>query len=775
MSYLKKLIHEIHRRSLWQVLVIYLGASWLVLQAVDTLAGALSLPDWAPPMALFALIVGFPIVLATAFVQEGMGGSARTEPAAPAPDQDQAGTAPTPSPLEIDVAQAGKETRPHHHIFTWRNALLGGAAAFTLLGVITAAWIIMRTLGIGPAATLVARGILDERAPIVLAQFSGPDPSIATAATEALRIDLSQSDVIALVDPASLTEALARMERSPDEKLTLEMAREVAVREGYAAVIAGEITAVGNGYVLTSRIVDAASGQTLASDRQSAANADEIIPAIDRLSARMRERVGESYSDLRADEPLHQVTTGSLEALQKYSEAIEIFEVGGDEPVGNALLEEAVELDPGFAMAWRKLGLTRTGGRARRIEAMEKAFEYRDRLTERERLLTEATYYTQISRDYQAAITAYERLIELDPNDSWALNNIGVVYSGLGNYALAEQYYERASAADSTGVLPFRNAAHMEINQGKLDEAEATLDGIFERFPNDLSLAGMGIEVATNRGDYEAAVAATERFDQLPADPAVLMSKTNWLATIAATQGRLAEAEALAVESARHHEESGRAFPLLSMAEDLVWVDMIVREDTVRAGERLAAFMEEDGFYGADPLSRPYVEVLDLLSNTGSRADVESWIAEFESEVPAEYRQDLDDRYLAWEGVLLAREGRYDEAISTLRRREHRACTLCRYSPLAQVYDQAGARDSAIAYYEGYVNAFDSHRAFWDASRLGPALERLGVLYDEAGDLENAALYYARFVELWKEADAELQPRVEAAQQRLNEIFAERG
>ncbi|MEE9582831.1 MAG: tetratricopeptide repeat protein, partial [Acidimicrobiia bacterium] len=153
----------------------------------------------------------------------------------------------------------------------------------------------------------------------------------------------------------------------------------------------------------------------------------------------------------------------------------------------------------------------------------------------------------------------------------------------------------------------------------------------------------------------------------------------------------------------------------------------------------------------------------------------ESLIAEFESETPAEYRQDLDDRYLAWEGVLLAREGRYDEAIATLRRRENRGCTLCRYSPLAQVYDQAGARDSAIAHYERYVNAFESHRACWDASRLGPALERLAVLYDEAGDLENAALYYARFVELWNEADPELQPRVEAAQQRLNEIFAERG
>ncbi len=82
---LKSLIHEIHRRSLWQVLAIYLGASWLVLQAVDTLAGALSLPEWAPPLALFLLIVGFPIVLATAFVQGGVGRESAQGGAEPAP------------------------------------------------------------------------------------------------------------------------------------------------------------------------------------------------------------------------------------------------------------------------------------------------------------------------------------------------------------------------------------------------------------------------------------------------------------------------------------------------------------------------------------------------------------------------------------------------------------------------------------------------------------------------------------------------------------------
>ena len=65
---MRKLIHEIHRRSLWQVLGAYLVGSWVMLAAVDTLAGALDIPQWAPRLALF-LLIGLPIVLAAAFIQ----------------------------------------------------------------------------------------------------------------------------------------------------------------------------------------------------------------------------------------------------------------------------------------------------------------------------------------------------------------------------------------------------------------------------------------------------------------------------------------------------------------------------------------------------------------------------------------------------------------------------------------------------------------------------------------------------------------------------------
>ncbi len=105
MDRLKQLIHEIHRRSLWQVLGIYIFGGWVVLQVVDTVTSVMQLPDWAPTIAALLLLVGLPIVMATAFVQEGIGTSRSTEP--------------TKTPERF---AAGAEAPT---LFTWRNAIAG--------------------------------------------------------------------------------------------------------------------------------------------------------------------------------------------------------------------------------------------------------------------------------------------------------------------------------------------------------------------------------------------------------------------------------------------------------------------------------------------------------------------------------------------------------------------------------------------------------------------------------------------------------------------------
>ena len=755
-------------RTLLQVLGFYAAGSWVVLQVVDVLKENMGLPDWVFPFAFILLMIGLPVILTTAFVQKRM-----VTPAGPSGTD--ASAAPS-SGATAAASAAGPQPSPEmRRMFTWKNALVGGGLAFVLLAIVTGGFMYMRNSGIGPVGSLVASGLLEDKAPIVIAEFESEDPSIGSAATEAFRIDLGQSEVIDVVDPAVLVDALDRMERDPSEPLTFEVARQLAIREGYPAVIGGEIQSVGNGYALSARIVDAGSGQTLASHRETAANADAIIPAIDELSAKMRERIGESYSDLRADDPLDQVTTGSLEALEKYTEAIVIFDRGGDMDMMRALLEEAVEIDPRFAMAWRNLGLRRQTNSGR-VEALENAFEARDRLTERERLLSEAAYYEWVRRDYQSAIMAYERLIEMDPGDTWALNNLGVIYSeDMAEWDLAAEYFARAYRHDTTVAVHLRNLARAEINLGQYDEAEAHLATAAERYPTDDAVVRLEVQLAASRQDYEAVAAAAERYAALPADPANEMNRLSTLANVAALQGRFAESEQLAEESARAHARSGLPNPRRSMLTRYVWYDAIVREDPASARARLDALLEEEPLEADEPMNRNYIGTAFTLARLGDRAGVEEMVSEFQSVVPEEYRADMDDTYLNLEATLLLGEGRYAEALEANQARENRDCILCRYMPAAILFDSLGIQDSATAYYEAYIETDAHNRLGWDSTLLALSNERLGYLYDEAGDPEKASVYLARFIELWDGADPEFQPRVDAARTRLEEILRERG
>ncbi|MGB5525558.1 MAG: hypothetical protein WBN79_01710, partial [Gemmatimonadota bacterium] len=239
-------------RSLWQILAFYAAASWVVLQVVDVVKDNLGLPDWVFPFAMLLLFIGLPIIVATAVVQ----GRNATDGFADAAPGKATESKPEPS------SQSDLSPR---RVLTWRNALVGGGLAFVLLAVVTTGFMFMRNRGIGPVGSLVAKGMLEEQAAIVVADFVADDPSLARAVTQAFRVDLSQSELIKVVEPATLDEALARMELPEDQAITHEVAHELAVREGYPAVIEGEVSSIGDGFVLTARLADARSEETLAS------------------------------------------------------------------------------------------------------------------------------------------------------------------------------------------------------------------------------------------------------------------------------------------------------------------------------------------------------------------------------------------------------------------------------------------------------------------------------------------------------------------------------
>ena len=792
MDRLKELVLEAHRRSLWQVLGLYVAASWIVLQVVEVLTTSIGLPDWVPGFAVVLLLIGLPIVLATAFVQErpatsGQGGESPAARPSP-PGAPASATAPTSAPAPTSAADPGSTdpdareaggtaSRGHRGLLTWRNALLGGAAAFALLALLTAAWMAARSLGIGPAGTLVAKGVLEERSPILLTDFAAEDASLSSAATEAFRVDLSQSRFVKLVEPGFISEALRRMELSPDTTLDEDLGRELAQREGIQAVLTGEIHPAGESYVLSARLLDAGSGEVLVSHRETAEDASAVIGAIDRLSRRVRERVGESLRSIRAEEPLERVTTGDLVALRKYSQAVEAIDVEGDDTRGIALLEEALAEDSAFAMAWRKLGVVlanRDLDRARQVEALTKAYEHRDRLTERESYLATAAYHKDVRNDRPRAITAYENLLRVNPEDDWALNNVGILYYELREHERAAEMYARALEVDSTSFPPYFNLVVTLTNLGRYEEAWSTLEALERNVDRLPYYPALGSDVAASQRDWDRAESlAAELKSERAGDLFWRASAADQLAELAQIRGRLDEAEEHWRESAVARERMGAEAEVLDDRFETVWTQLQVLQDTAAALATAEALLTRHPLEAFEPLDRPYGTVFyfyALARRPGKAREVRQ---EWAAAVPEEQRNPL------WEprtrAALAFAQGRWDETIEGLRRTDEGPCLLCGIPQLAWAHEFSGDRDGAIATWERYVDTDWFGRTGFDAGNLALAHERLGRLYEEAGDLERASLHYARLVELWEDADPALQPRVAAARQRLEAILAARG
>jgi tetratricopeptide (TPR) repeat protein len=784
MSGIRKLIGEAHRRSLWQVLGIYLAVSWIVLQVIDVLTNNFGLPDWVPPFALVLLLLGLPIVLATAFVQEGIGSQKRAAPELPTDSDPDSAPSPAAASPAFDTAAEPRAAGARHRLFTWRRAMTGGVLAFALLGVVTLGWVAMRTFGVGPAATLVAAGVLDERDRVIVADFGSAsgDSILAQAATEALRVDLTQSQIVTVVEPRFVAAALTRMERPKDTPLDREVATELAVREGIKAIITGEINAAGGGYVLTAEVIAASSDETLASQRVTANEEEDLLAALDKLSAKLRERIGESLKSTRADPPLEQATTHSLESLRLFSQATRAIDIDSENDRGIALLEEAVKIDTTFALAWRKLGTQQMNEASPRSvwgPPLARAFELRDRLSERERYLAAASYYGYLTREPEKSLPAYESMLKLDPDDVYALNNGALELIELGEYARAEEMVLRAIEIQPQLRFLYMTAMAAQTLQIRPDAANATLVALDQALPGIPATDVWGGWLAYSQGDYELAELRLEGdLERRRSSPGPRASRSRELAIVARTTGRLAEAERREADAVAANAERGSSTANLDAALDMAHADMALRGDAGRALGRTEEALSAVPLNAIDVIDRPYLRLANVYAMAGRSSQARETLDEYERLIPPELFDEKAHRNS--EGLIALTEGRVQEAINHLLQAVDGRCTR-RCASLGRAYDSTGQPDSAIAVMERFVTT-----PLWsfgildlgmqeEANNRGPFYERLGQLYDEKGDLENAAKYYAMFVELWSEADEELQPRVRAAQSRLEEIVREQG
>ena len=750
-----------------KALAIYAGAFVVVAVVAKAAIVGIGLPDWVFPGSLIVMALGLPVVLWTGYVQR-VARRAMTQTPTYTPGGSPATTA------HGTIATMALKAAPH---VSWYKTARGGMYAFGVFIAMIGAFMGMRQFGVGPFGSLLASGALEKDAPILLAEFASPasDTSLGPVVTEALRSELAKSKSVSIVPVARVREVIQRMQRPASTRVDFAVAREIATREGFKAIIDGEVLTLGTTRVLVARLVAAQTGEELATFRETAQSDDEIILAIDRLSRDLRERVGESLRSIHATESMARVTTSSLAALKKF--------VQGDRAVsendlerGHALLEEAIALDTGFAMAYRRLAmsLNNLGTQPERVHALiQKAFDHRARLSDEERLTAEGAFWSiGPNQNLSKAIAAYEAAIELTPDSYIALNNLGVIYRELRSYDKAEPLYRKALGVDSMRTPSHGGNIILLASTGRLEEADAAATRAERLFPRGATqFASERVNIAWAAGHLDSATKLAERLPAIAGrSPTQRVNAAGTGAALTTARGKLGAADQLRRAQREAFSETGARNAILNSDLGDAFRDVWFRNDAAAAARRISGALEATPLASIDPVNRPHVALVRAQAFAGRADAAKETLADFErSRRGLSLIADARQRAQMTADIAMA-EKRYDAAAANYRVASPLSQPWQRLPDLARAYDLAGNADSALAVYARYVGTSEHNKLATDAVYLGPSLKRLGELYEAKGDRENAIKQYTRFAELWKSADPELQPQVAAVRDRLRKL-----
>jgi tetratricopeptide (TPR) repeat protein/tRNA A-37 threonylcarbamoyl transferase component Bud32 len=753
-------------------------AIWSVAAVVVTLTAwaatrAIGLPTWALSGSIGVMLAGLPIIVFTAYVQRI---THRVFTATP-----QMTPGGTPAPRGTMATLAVKAS-PH---VSWRRTWMGGAIALGGFAVLVIGFLVLRAFGIGPMGSLRGKGAFGARETIIVADFRSPpaDSTLGGTVAEALRTDMAQSTSLTILTRANVQEILGLMQRPPESGVPFELAREIATREGSKAVLDGGVVQLGEGYVITARLVSSIDGTELAAFRETASNENGLIEAIGKLSRAVREKAGESLRAIRNSDELDRVSTASLPALRKYVEGSRLVDEAGEADKGLALLREAVALDSGFAMAWRKIGVVLSNEERDRpgmLAATSTAYRHRNRLTEMERLLTTGFYWTRgPTPDPEKAAAAYEEALRIDSTSVSALNNLATIYSEKHDTRKAEEMFRRVVQLPRTFSGAYTNLlTHQILNNRSRATLDSTVALYQERIPNSKDLWEAYWFVAFSQGDLDAADSITDAIARSPSPtPRQQILTADGSAPTAELRGQTATALKGVVNAklvrARFDPKPG--LTLTIAIDSALWLGRYT-PDRARARAILQRGLAQDPIEKLAPDNRPTGSLVQLAVVLDDPA-----LAHSAYQIYLQSQRATDPDSLsngAWgQSRIALTEKRWPDAIGLMRE----AITLG-FNPrdrdmeaqFGRAFEQLGETDSAIAHYQKLLEIRIAIPSIgW--SYAAQSHQRLGELYEAKGEFTKAADHFARFIELWAKADPELQPAVKDARARLAAIKAKQG
>jgi tetratricopeptide (TPR) repeat protein len=349
--------------------------------------------------------------------------------------------------------------------------------------------------------------VLTEQDTILLADFVNTTGETIFDGTlkQGLAVQLQQSPFLNLFPEVRVRQTLRLMGRSPDERVSAEIGREICQRQGLKAVIIGTIAPLGSQYVITLETLNGRTGEIVASEQTEAESKEQILKALGKAASRLREKLGESLSSIQKfDAPL-EVTTSSLEALKMFSMGVEQTQ-NGKFLEAIPLYKHAVVLDPDFAYAYGSLAVNYNNTRQPKLAAENatRAFQLQGRMSELEKLRITSFYYAFVTGEIDKGIDALELYRATYPRDERGPLNLSDRYGTIGQFEKSVTKAREALLLNPNNAIGYWNLADSLTRLNRFAEARETCEHAISQNLETTALHTFLYQIAFVNGDREA-------------------------------------------------------------------------------------------------------------------------------------------------------------------------------------------------------------------------------------------------------------------------------
>ena len=594
---------------------------------------------------------------------------------------------------------------------------------------------------------------LTEKDSVLLADFVNTtgDSVFDGTLKQALAVQLEQSPYLNIFPESRIQQALKFMGRPADERVTKDVAREICQREGVKAMLTGSISSLGSHYVITLEAVNAQTADSLDREQVEAESKEQVLKSLDKAASNLREKLGESIGSVQKfTTPLEAATTSSLEALKEYSLGEDAHSKFDDE-AAIPHLKRAVELDPTFAMAWAVLGVAHnnSGKTQQASEYLQKAFDVKDRASEREQFYISSHYYGTFRGQLDKQIETLEQWHQAYPRDTVPLANLALGEQDLGQFDKSLAYASESMRLNSKDPYAYQNLSAAYQCLGRYDEAKAVADQAIAQKADPWTIAMTLYWTAFVRGDQAAMQQQITQASGKIAEPIIgFIQAQGECAQGKIRTARASYANAAGVAQAHGYKEL--ATLALSGEANCDAEASFLPEARDRLKAALAISETPDS----------QAEAAVILARIGDTAQSEKLIADLGRQYP--YDTLLNQVKLPTARALLdLQRNQPAQAIATLE--SAKPYELGADRRLIDTYSAIFVRGEAYLHAHDGANAALEYQKILDHRGINPTsplypLARLGLghAYALQGDNAKAKSAYQDFFALWKDADPDV-------------------